>query len=107
MKTIWKYPFVTAGAFSLELPEEARILTVQTQPTLGLDEADPCIWALVDPAPDVPREVRHFRVLGTGQAIEDDLRLQYIGTYQLHGGTFVGHLFQVLARRVPDGPDLC
>lgn len=84
---IYKYP-VRVGAFTLELPRDAEILSVQVQ------DAQPYMWAIV--APDASLMSRQFEVFGTGHPIitaaED---LIFIGTFQLYGGTFVGHLFEV------------
>ena len=88
MKAIWKFPFETTGLFTLEMPANAQILTVQTQNEQG------CIWALVDV--DAPYEHRVFNIFGTGHDITDDSNIGYIGTYQQHGGALVFHLFEVL-----------
>lgn len=39
--------------------------------------------------------MRHFRIKGTGHAA-DDIG-DYIGTFQLNGGSLVFHLFEALA----------
>ena len=55
----------------------------------------PCLWALVNP--DAPMETRTFRVVGTGHDIPPDgadYLWYHVGTFQMHGGYFVGHLFE-------------
>lgn len=65
MKTIWKFPVPTTdkGAV-LEMPQEAKILTVQVQGE-GAQ-----LWAEVDPSNDT--ELRTFRTYGTGHPIDHD-----------------------------------
>jgi len=85
MKTIWKYSVGEQTKFTLNLPRGAQVLSVQEQ----REEAQ--LWALVDP--DEQRELRTFCIFGTGWDI-DDAGLAYLGTFQVHGGTFVFHLFE-------------
>ena len=88
MKTIWKYTILISDVFSLELPQGAKILTVQEQ------YGKPQIWVLVNS--DNPLETRIFRLVGTGHPIEiEDSKLEYIGTFQVAGGSFIGHLFEI------------
>jgi hypothetical protein len=85
MNTIWKFPFEVTDYFNLSLPQGAKILTVQIQ------HGAPHVWVYLDPSQ--PTEVRSFRVAGTGHEIEP--RLDYIGTFQMHGGMLVFHLFEL------------
>lgn len=90
IKKIYKYTIPVENSFSLELPQGAKILTVQEQ------HGEPQIWALVDT--ESPTETRELCVVGTGHTIVDDSppkTLYYIGTFQLFGGNFVGHLFEI------------
>lgn len=86
MNTIWKYPIPIDAYFELEMPQGARILTVQMQYN------EPQLWALVDKM--APREPRLFRLAGTGHPI-DDPRLNYIGTIQMMEGQLVWHIFEI------------
>lgn len=99
-KTVFKYPIPIEDAFAIDLPASANVLTVQS------DEKDgkPCIWCLINP--DEPECIeRRFRLAGTGHSIqwpEKPWTIQepvntprYIGTFQLHRGEFVGHLFEL------------
>ena len=89
MKTrkIWKYRLEVKNQIELEIPKDALILTVQVQGDV------PCMWAMVNPANDT--EIRTFRIIGTGHSIADGA-LNYIDTFQLQGGAFIGHLFEVI-----------
>lgn len=92
MLRVYKYTIPVKDYFSLDLPAGAKILTVQAQ------HGEPQIWALVDPGQQL--KVRHnFRLAGTGHDIkEDNDSLIYIGTFQLVGGNFIGHLFEVIGK---------
>ena len=88
MSLVYKYSIPVGDYRNVELPEGAEILTVQAQ----FDE--PHMWALVDP--DAPMVTRKFLLLGTGHSCDEDIsRSDYIGTYQLHGGGLVFHLFEL------------
>lgn len=93
MITIWKYdihPEARGAHFTLQMPEGSEILHVETQ------KGTPCMWVRLDPdAPDVERE---FITIGTGHELPPGIPLDHIGTYQLHDGVFVGHLFERTAR---------
>jgi hypothetical protein len=86
MRTIWKYQLDVTDVQRLAIKRGAQILTVQAQ------NGVPCIWAVVDPSE--PSEVRTFCMYGTGHRITEEIG-QYIGTFQLHDGNLVFHLFEV------------
>lgn len=72
MKAIWKYELGLVGKQFLQMPHDARILTVQAQNGL------PTLWAVVDPALTLLEE-RCFVIVSTGYNFE--VRdLTYIGT---------------------------
>ena len=85
---IWKFPVAVTDSFSLSIPAGAQILSVQTQRGL------PQMWALVDP--QIPPEQRHFRTMGTGHKYPAELFgfCQYWGTFQMHGGALIWHVFE-------------
>ena len=85
MKTIHKYE-LPIGPFTLELPTGAEFLSVQAQ--AGLAQS----WWLVETGASTSR--RAFVVYGTGHEVRDEPR-RFLGTFQLQGGAFVGHLFEV------------
>lgn len=91
MSTIWKYPVPIQDAFSLNMPQGARILSVQTQ------RGEPVLWAWV--YPEEPLVERRFFLVGTGHPMSDDISLFslfYVGTFQVAAGSLVFHLFEVL-----------
>lgn len=85
MRRIFKYPLAAADEQTVALPAGADILTVQEQ------NGDPFLWALVDDTHDP--EPRLIYTHGTGHHVARR-GLRYIGTYQLYGGSFVGHVFE-------------
>lgn len=87
-KSIWKFGLETTDNQEIEMPIGAEILTVQTQ------HEQPCLWALVHPSAE--KEIRHFEVFGTGHEVSypTGTDRKYIGTYQLHGGSLVFHVFE-------------
>lgn len=110
MRVIWKFPLLVTDHQSIPMPEGAEILCVQTQ-SLGRslatqDEAQVFLWALVDPTAE--KKPRHIFIHGTGMDIEEAEAVAsmvkglpvsggattYIGTFQLLGGNFVGHVFE-------------
>ena len=86
MVTVWKYGVDITDVFVRKIPQAAKILDVQVQ------AGNVCMWVMVDT--DMPEEERTFRVVGTGHPIEITARLDYIGTFQLHSGSFIGHLYE-------------
>lgn len=90
--SIWKYHLdITSDAQSVEMPKDAQIISVQNQ------GCRITMWAIVNPAAD--KEVRQFRIWGTGWQIDDyhlDL-CDFVGTVQIEG--FVWHVFEYLEPR--------
>ena len=89
MITIYKYPIQMKDQFTIEMPYGAQVLSVQTQ------RETPCIWALVDS--DNWPEKRPFALRGTGHDCSGLNEARFVGTFQLHGGALVFHLFDVKA----------
>jgi hypothetical protein len=86
--TIWTYFLDTKDFNRIPMPDGATVLAVAVQGD------QPCLWALVDPMASNMNAPRTFRTYGTGQAMPDNPGF-YIGTYQLHGGSLVFHVFEV------------
>jgi hypothetical protein len=89
MKKIFKYSFGTSSNLqTITMPEGAEILSVQIQ------RGAVCVWVVV---PNVEKALveRHFAIFGTGQPINPDLKLCYVGTFQ--EGDFVWHVFEISA----------
>ena len=97
MKRIFKYEIpVIRDHFFIDLPQDAEILTFQSQNEKFY------IWAIVDCAENetvVLRE-RYFRLIGTGHDLTEDFRRirKYVGTAQIMGGGLVFHLFEIYGR---------
>lgn len=66
------------------MPLDSHILCVQVQ------GGTPCLWARVDP--NAPSVARRILVFGTGHSIEG--HPDYIGTYQLSGGSLIFHVYE-------------
>lgn len=82
-----KYQLGPQTTNHIVMPMGTKILTVQSQGD------SPCLWTLVNT--DNKRETRNFRIYATGQDIDWPLEhLQYIGTFQLYGGSLVWHVFE-------------
>lgn len=86
MKTIWKFPVKINDEFSLAMPAGARVLSVQDQ------RGGTVMWALVDDS--APKVERRFFVRGTGHPCDGLDHAVFVGTFQLHGGAIVFHLFE-------------
>jgi len=95
MRTIHKYAVDARGEFTLLLPLDARILSVQTQGAAGR----PQMWVLVNPC--APPQVRKFRLFGTGHPVESNDDLEYVGTFQMEDGNLVFHLFEATLTTLP------
>lgn len=85
MHTIWKFP-IDMDTFTMELPTGARFLDLQVQ------QGSPKLWFLVDP--EAEKETRRFVLLGTGHPVPEAEKLTHLGTFQIHGGGLVFHLFE-------------
>jgi hypothetical protein len=88
VKRIYKFPLLVCPEQHIEMPIAARILCCEVQ------RDTICLWAVVDP--EAPKVHRTFRIIGTGNAFNDDDRAQHVGTIQLEGGQFVFHVFEQL-----------
>lgn len=84
MKTIWKFELEVVGTQIIEMPANAKILSLQIQHNIL------CIWALVDKHAD--RVKVEFTTYGTGHDVYHSDG--YVGSYQLDGGTLVFHVFR-------------
>lgn len=84
MKTIWKWTLQPKTTISM--PAGAQLLAVQEQ------YGQPQLWALVDPT--AAPSPRHFSIYGTGHEMPDNPG-QYVGTFQMHAGQLVLHVFEV------------
>ena len=81
---VYKYALPIEDWATVEMPVGAEVLCVQVQ------NQQPYLWARVQP--DSPTVPRCFRVAGTGHELGTDVG-RYIGSFQLHGGHLVFHVF--------------
>ena len=81
---IWKFALEITDEQFVSMPSGARLLHVDVQ------HGEPQVWAHVQPS--AQSRNRKLRVYGTGHPIESD-RGAYVGTFQVHGGVLVFHLF--------------
>lgn len=90
METIYKYLVpLHENELIIRMPRLAMILCVQ------IDEKDgnPYIWALV--ATNTEMIDHKFLLYGTGHETNPCISKEYIGTFQVDKGAFVGHLFKI------------
>lgn len=92
-KTIWKYPIRIVDQQVLELPVGAEPLSVAMQ------HGDACLWALVDPQPELKKKQVTVFVRGTGHPMGPAEGARFIGTVLMLRGDLVFHIF------VKDGVD--
>lgn len=84
---IWKWTLAVTDVQTIQMPVGATVLTVQVQ------GEEPQIWALVDET--IHRYTsRKFAAYGTGNPMPDGDPGRYVGTYQIHGGALVFHVFE-------------
>ena len=82
---IWKYNLNIEDHQVIEMPQRARLLSVDVQ------RGVPRLWAEVDQK--APLEKRRIWVMGTGNPLPKDLTFDFIGTLLLHDGELVLHVF--------------
>lgn len=83
---IFKYTLEITGNQTVQMPQEARILSVANQ------NGNLCLWAMVDI--DWPPHPRHIEILGTGNHVVQDMGVErtFIGTVLVD--QFVWHVFE-------------
>jgi len=88
MKTIYKYSIGATRTQRIEMPTDAKVLSVQCQ------AGEPYIWVMVET--DLPSKPRAFMLVGTGHFCSDlGGNARYIGTFQIQAGALVFHLFDL------------
>ena len=84
--SIWKFK-LEIGETAVRIPTGSDVLSVQVQ------HGELQLWAMVRLDLGVSCE-RRFVVVGTGHYMPSG-RHEYLGTFQLADGNFVGHVFEV------------
>lgn len=87
MKAVWKYNIELTDTNKFDMPLRTEILHVECQ------GGDAVMWALVN-LNEKLTEWREFIVVETGRAI-DARSCEYVGTFQLSAGTYIGHIFEI------------
>ncbi len=84
---IWKWTLQVTDLQQVQMPRGAQVLSVQTQ------GGAPQLWALVDEK--APAEPRTFATYATGNPMPEVADYgRFVGTYQMHGGALVFHVFE-------------
>lgn len=87
-RAIHKYLLTLSEKETAQIPEGAKLLTVQLQGDR------PVLWAMVNP--DAPKVERLIRCYCTGTEIpEYEHIIKHLGTVQQHSGMVVYHFFEV------------
>lgn len=86
MRKIYKYHLAIETYQEIEIPIDAKLLSVQMQ------HGNPMLWALVWDFKDKPKEMRSIWIYGTGHEISENPG-EYISTFQMAGGNLVFHAF--------------
>jgi hypothetical protein len=90
MRTIWQFSAGIDNYQTIDMPTGAQILSVQVQGNVD-SYATPQLWAVVNPNAEIER--RYFRVYGAGSPV--DQVGEFIGTFQMYGGSLIYHMFEV------------
>jgi hypothetical protein len=91
--TIWKLALTVQDTTITSLPTCSDFLCINTQRQRvdGVTRDVPCIWFRVQ---DTDRMANYqISIVGTGQPANHTLCMQYLGTFQLLDGDFIGHVF--------------
>jgi hypothetical protein len=87
MTTIWKYDLFEVDEQEITIPFGYELLSVQVQ------NGQVCLWAKVEPKNELDKVT--IIIHGTGHPADDTHNAKFIGTFQLYGGSFVGHVFAI------------
>lgn len=98
MKTIYKYALTTNDKQVITVPylqnEDGEIVLFKDQVLkVNVQHEQLFMWCLVDDSMEFKCD-RNIYIYGTGHPINSDFsKKNYIGTYQLMNGNFIGHVF--------------
>ena len=95
MRTIYKYPLETTDLQTIKVPKlEYEDEDNFKNQFLYIDVQNGCpyLWCMVDTESKI-RNIQ-LRIVGTGNYMSEFLNKEdYLGSYQLFNGQFVGHVF--------------
>lgn len=89
MKTVWKYTLKIDDYDEFEMPVGSKILSV------GEQDNKLVMWVEVNDDIRCKKEVRKFRLAGTGHII-NEIYTHFIGSVLMMNGVFVVHVFEIL-----------
>ena len=95
MRTIYKYSLETVDTQIIEVPGIFGIENSFNKQFLCIDVqyGVPCLWCIVDTDSKQKGKIK-LRIVGTGNPMPEFLGNEdYLGSYQLLDGQFVGHVF--------------
>lgn len=95
MRTIYKYPLETVDTQIIEVPVIFGLGNSFNKQFLciNVQHGVPCLWCVVDADTKEKRKIK-LRIVGTGNQMPESLNNKdYLGSYQLLDGYFVGHVF--------------
>lgn len=84
MRTIWRFDLMIEDEQTIEMPAGAEIIRMAPDRSV--------MWAIVDP--EQPTQKRTYHTYGTGHEMPDRPG-KYVGTYEVAGGSYVFHVFEV------------
>lgn len=87
MKTIYTYPIPIEGEFSINLPDQARVIDVTTK------HGEPILVAMVDT--DADHELVDFALRRTGTPMDELDPEDYLGTFTISDGNVTFFLFRI------------
>jgi hypothetical protein len=93
VQVIWKYQLKVQDEQIVSMPEDAKILCIQAQ------REKPCLSVIIKTEKISKPVDRTFLMYGTGHTHEK-IEGDYIGTFQLHNGRLVFHLFEKERREI-------
>jgi hypothetical protein len=85
MARVFKYTLKMEQRQTVSMPADSTLLSVQVQRGVV------CIWAIVNPDPELDEVPRSFEIVGTGHEVPSPSK--FIGTVQI--GEFVWHIFEI------------
>ncbi len=92
MRRIYKYQIETTDVQKIRVPRLAETNNFKEQVLkIDIQNEIPCIWCLVD----IDEEERdlEIRIVGTGNPMPLLSKDDYLGSYMLHDGALVFHIF--------------
>ena len=93
METIYKYELSVIDFQIIDMPKGAEILSVQIQPSaFGGDSDRLFLWVKIDTSNEL--EPKRIRIFGTGNPMEYEHELNFIGTVQMNNYSLVWHVFE-------------